>query len=60
MKINLTRLLEVMLTPGRPLIPTTDASYLPISKDRTSPHRVYGFELEDTADFGTLGEKACF
>jgi len=51
MIINLTKLLEVVHLPEKPIVPTTDASYLPISEDRTSPYGAYAFELEDAVDF---------
>lgn len=50
-KINLTRLLEIMSKSRKPLIPTTDASYLPI-EESTSPYKVYAFELEPTNEEG--------
>lgn len=43
-KINLTRLLARMVFIKLET-PTTDASYLPLSKDRTSQEDAYAFEL---------------
>ena len=44
-KINLTRLLTRKKF-DIPIIPSTSASYLPLSKDRTSQDIAYSFELE--------------
>jgi len=46
-KINLTRLLEITHKPEKPLVPTTDASYLLYYMESiTSPYKTYAFELE--------------
>lgn len=45
-KVNLTKLLAKMKI-SKPEIPTTDASYLPLSKDKASKEDAYSFELED-------------
>lgn len=45
MKVNLTKLLNKQDFQYDPTFPTS-ASYLPVSKDRTSQEEAYAFELE--------------
>ena len=48
-KINLTKLLNRQEFQYDPAFPT-DASYLPLFKDRTSQEEAYAFEMEDKDD----------